>query len=129
MTQDKKQEFTRRLSCCNRGGMVVVMYEILFAYLEEAQEAQGKDYPGFKSAIGKAQNVLRRFMDDLDFTYPVSGELFAIYQFANKRLSLAVSRNSRKDVEDVQRILKNLYDGFQEAAKQDTSEPDRKSVV
>lgn len=123
MTQDKKQEFTRRLSCCNRGGMVVIMYEILFAYLEDAIGAWEKDYEGFKSAVGKAQNVLRRLMDDLDFSYPVSGELYVIYQFANKQLSLAVVRNRREDVEDMQRILKNLYDGFAEAAQQDDSEP------
>ena len=42
MTQEKKQEFTRRLSCCNRGEMIVIMYDILMSYLDEALEAQEK---------------------------------------------------------------------------------------
>ena len=40
MKDEKKQEFTRRLSCCNRGEMIIIIYDILFSYLEEAQEAQ-----------------------------------------------------------------------------------------
>ena len=35
MTQEKKQELTRRLTYCNRGEMVVIMYDILFAYLDD----------------------------------------------------------------------------------------------
>ena len=42
MTQEKKQEFTRRLSCCNRGEMIVIIYDILFSHLEDALAAQEK---------------------------------------------------------------------------------------
>lgn len=123
MTQEKKQEFTRRLSCCNRGGMVVVMYDILFAYLEDAKASHPEDYAGFKSAVGKAQQVLRRLMDDLDFTYPIAGSLYRAYQFVNKHLSMAVCKNEVQNIQDAQRILGNLYEGFVEAARQDTSAP------
>ncbi len=123
MTQEKKQEFTRRLSCCNRGGMVVVMYDILFAYLEDAEESHPKDYGAFKASVGKAQQVIRRLMDDLDFTYPIAGSLYGAYQFANKHLSLAVCKNGVQNVRDAKRVLGNLYEGFVEAARQDTSEP------
>ncbi len=123
MTQEKKQEFTRRLSCCNRGGMVVIMYDILFAYLEDAKASHSEDYAAFKGSVGKAQQVLRRLMDDLDFTYPVAGSLYGAYQFANKHLALAICKNEVQNVQDAQRVLKNLYEGFVEAARQDTSEP------
>ncbi len=73
MTQEKKQEFTRRLSYCNKGEMIVIIYDILFAYLEEALKAKEEDkYEEFKNATNRAQQVVRRLMDDLDNTSPGS---------------------------------------------------------
>lgn len=124
MTQEKKQEFTRRLSYCNRGEMIVIIYDILFVYLEEALNAKEEDkYEDFKNATNRAQQVLRRLMEDLDFTYPVSTNLYALYQFVNKLLAMAVCKNTSQNIQDAQRVLKNLYEGFVEAAKQDSSEP------
>lgn len=124
MTQEKKQEFTRRLTCCNRGEMIVIMYDILFAYLEDGVRAkEEQDYQEFKNAVGKASQVVSRLMEDLDFHYEISGSLYAEYQFVNKLLAMAVCKNTAKNLLDAQQVLKNLYDAFQEAAQQDTSEP------
>jgi len=109
MTQEKKQEFTRRLTCCNRGEMIVIMYDMLFAYLEDGVRAkEEQDYQGFKNAVGKASQVVGRLMEDLDFHYEISGSLYAVYQFLNKLLAMAVCKNTAQ----------NLLD-----AQQDTSEP------
>ena len=95
MTQEKKQEFTRRLSCCNRGEMVVILYDILFSYLDEALCAQENgNYAEFRDAAAKAGQVVRRLMEDLDFTYPIAGELYPLYQFVSKLLALAVCKNT-----------------------------------
>jgi flagellar protein FliS len=124
MTQEKKQEFTRRLTCCNRGEMIVIMYDILFAYLEDGVRAkEERDYQGFKNAVGKASQVVSRLMEDLDFNYEISGNLYAEYQFVNKLLAMAVCKNTAQNLLDAQQVLKNLYDAFKEAAQQDTSEP------
>ena len=85
MTQEKKQEFTRRLSCCNRGELIVIMYDILFTYLDDGIEAnENGDYQEFKRNAGLAQQVVRRLMDDLDFNYEIAGSMYAEYQFVNK---------------------------------------------
>ena len=56
MNSNLKQEFTRRLTQCNKGELIVIMYDIVFAYIEEAQKAnEQSDYEGFKNAIRKAQ--------------------------------------------------------------------------
>lgn len=124
MKDEKKQEFTRRLSCCNRGEMIIIIYDILFSYLEEAQEAQkAGNYEGFKDSVHKAQQVVRRLMGTLDFTYPVSKDLHALYRFINELLALAIVKNTEQNIIDAKKVLKNLYDGFWEAAQHDTSEP------
>ena len=124
MTQEKKQEFTRRLTCCNRGEMIVIMYDILFAYLEDGIQAkEEEDYQAFKQAVKHAEQVLGRLMEDLDFSYEISGSLYAEYRFVNQLLAMAICKNTAQNLRDAQRILENLYDAFQEAARQDTSGP------
>ena len=124
MTQEKKQEFTRRLSCCNRGEMIVILYDSLFTYLDDAIAAKEQGtYEEFRESAGKAGQVVHRLMDDLDFTYPIASELYPAYQFVSKLLALAVCKNTADSLKDAKRVLKNLYDGFTEAAKQDSSGP------
>lgn len=124
MTLEKKQEFTRRLSCCNRGEMIVILYDILFTYLDDAIAAKEQGtYEEFRESAGKAGQVVHRLMDDLDFTYPIASELYPAYQFVSKLLALAVCKNTADSLKDAKRVLKNLYDGFTEAAKQDSSGP------
>ncbi|MEG0961354.1 MAG: flagellar protein FliS [Lachnospiraceae bacterium] len=124
MNREKKQDFTRRLSCCNRGEMIIIIYDILFTYLDDAIQAHEKqDYEGFKNSVRKAQQVVRRLMGTLNFQYPISKELDALYRFINELLALAVVKNTNQNIIDAQKVLKNLYDGFWEAAQQDTSEP------
>ena len=119
-----KQEFTRRLSCCNRGQMIVIMYDILFTYLDDGIQAkEAGDYEAFKDAVRHAQQVICRLQDDLDFKYEIAGSLYAEYQFVNKLLSMAVCKNTSKNLQDAKNILGNLYDAFVEASHQDTSEP------
>lgn len=124
MKDEKKQDFTRRLSCCNRGEMIIIIYDILFSYLEDALEAhKNEDYKEFKDSIHKAQQVVRRLMGTLDFNYPVSKDLHALYRFINELLSMAIVKNTSQNIIDAKKVLQNLYDGFWEAAQHDTSEP------
>ena len=38
MDNELKQDLTRRLSQCNRGGLILVMYDIYFAYSDDAKK-------------------------------------------------------------------------------------------
>ena len=39
MKKEQIMDFTRRISQSNRGGLVIVIYDIFFAYIEDAKEA------------------------------------------------------------------------------------------
>ena len=43
MKNELKQDFTRRLSQCNAGEMIVIIYDILFTYLADVKEAHEED--------------------------------------------------------------------------------------
>ena len=56
MKQEQVQIFTRRISQSNKSGLVVIVFDIIFAYIKEAKEClSADDYEGFKEALKKAQ--------------------------------------------------------------------------
>lgn len=124
MDNIQKQEFTRRISNSNRGQMIVVIYDIFFAYAKEAEQCYEKgEHEAFLEALRKSMEAVIQLRDGLNFKYEISRELYPLYQFAVKQLSTCFYKNNTEGLVAAQKVLKNLYLGFVEAAKQDTSEP------
>lgn len=124
MDNTQKQEFTRRISNSNRGEMIVVIYDIFFAYANEAEQYyEQKKQEEFKTAVRKAQAAVTQLRDALDFKYPIAKELYPLYQFALEQLASCFYKNNTDGLEVAKKVLSKLYQSFVEVAKQDTSEP------
>lgn len=124
MDSSLKKDFTRRLSQCNRGGMIVVIYDILFAYMQEAEDAhESGNHAEMKEAIRKSQNVLDELMKSLNFAYEISSNLHAIYVFCKNELARSLYENRMDGLREADKLLKRLYEAFKEAARQDVSAP------
>lgn len=124
MKQEQIQDFTRRISQSNRGALVVVVYDIIFAYIKDAEDALAcDDYEGFKEGLAKAGKGVDELMHSLDFQYEISKNLYSLYVFAKETMAKAVIKKSAKELSDVKEVLMNLYTAFGEAAKQDHSNP------
>lgn len=124
MQKEQILDFNRRLSQCNRGELVVITYDIMFAYMKDAAEAMAEsEHEALKTAIHKAQAALGRLIATLDFAYPISRDLYTLYQFCNRELSRALYENRPDGLCEAEKILKKLYGSFVEVAKQDTSGP------
>ncbi len=124
MKNEQIRDFTRRLSQCNKGEMIVIIYDIYFAYAKDAKEAyQEGSHDYFKHSIHKAQDVLTQLMGDLDFAYPLAKNLYALYLYARNSLSTALYKNNLDPLLEAERIMLRLYDSFREAARSDTSGP------
>ncbi len=124
MDREKKQEFTRRISSSNRGGIIVVVYDIYFAYEQEARACFEKgDRESYHEALRKARQAVTVLRDALDFTYPIARELYPLYQYAIRQLSTCFYRRDTEGILAANKVLKGLYGSFVEAARQDTSEP------
>ena len=119
-----KQDFTRRLSQCNKGEMIVIMYEIVFVYLDEAKEAHNKnDYSAYKTAIKKAIDSIDTLIHALNFAYDISKQLYSLYVYSKRALAKAIYQNKIDGIIEAEGVLKRLYNSFQEVAKSDTSAP------
>jgi len=124
MESSLKQEFTRRLSQCNHGEMIVIMYDIAFAYIEEAKQAhENNEYEAYKQAIRQAIATVDTLINALDFKYKISKELYKLYMFSKTSLSKSIYQNRLDGVLEAEKVLKRLYTSFCEAAKSDTSGP------
>lgn len=123
---DKEQitDFTRRISLCNRGELVVIMYDIFFAYIEDAKEAyKAEDRNAYKEALRRSQRALDELMAALDFKYDLAKNLYSIYLFCKDSLAKAMYKRDMADIEITEHLMRKLYDGFVNAAKEDTSAP------
>lgn len=124
MKDSLKQDFQRRLSQCNKGEMIVIMYDIVFAYLDEAREAYAtENYDDYKTAIKNGQKAVESLINALDFSYDISKELHPLYVTCRNLLAKAIYQNRLDGIEEAEKILKRLYSSFCEAAKSDTSGP------
>ena len=63
MNREQVKDFTRRISQCNRGGMIVVIYDIFFAYVTEAEDAfSRKENEQFQESVRKAEKCIDELM-------------------------------------------------------------------
>lgn len=124
MDSGLKRDFTLRLSQCNKGEMVVIIYDILFAYLDDVKKAHADgDREAMKTGIRNAQRVLDELTGSLDFTYKLSNNLYSLYVFCKNELAKTMYQNRLDGVDEAEKILRRLHGSFKEVARQDTSRP------
>ena len=88
MNNELKRDFTRRLSQCNKRGMIIIIYDIFFTYTQDAKNAlEEKNREEFKQSIKKATKTLDELIGALDFNYELSAQLYSIYLFCKNELA------------------------------------------
>ena len=56
--KEQIMDFTRRISQSNRGGLVIVIYDIFFAYMEDTKEAHDNgEWENYKTALRNASKL------------------------------------------------------------------------
>lgn len=124
MTNEKKQEYTLKISQANRSQMVVLIYDIARDYIKEAREALAEEkYPEFRDAVNYVQKCVNELICGLDFEYDLSLSLLQLYAYCNRELIRCLIKRSDECLLHVENTLRPLQESFIEVAKQDTSEP------
>ena len=124
MKEETMKIFTARISEANRSELVVIMYDIIFASIEEAEELLKKgDESGFHREVSRAQKTLRELMATLDMQYEISKQLMSLYIYANRFIIDALRLKSAEPLSEALHVLRPLGKSFKEVAKQDSSPP------
>lgn len=124
MNKEKKQEFTARVVNANRSELIVIMYDLIFTYMEDARADYEKDdWEAVKVDFDHMETVIRRLVQDLNHSYKVADELYALYQFCLRQLALAKVKKELTGMENAKAVLDNLYVGMKGMAKEDDTSP------
>lgn len=124
MNQEEKKQFTLRIVNANKSQLIVVLYDILFVYLKDVRNAYEKqDKECFQKDIKRAKACVLELIKALNLRYEVAVRLLELYDYITHKLRVMEARYQIKDLNEVETILKELYEAFLEMEKKDASEP------
>lgn len=124
MTQEMKKEFTLRISQANKTELVLIIYEILLGYLQDAKVAiEEKDATQKRAGIGKIRGCINELIGSLHFEYEPAGELLELYVYCSKELVQASLHDSIESLLHVESIITKLKDAYESIKGEDKSGP------
>lgn len=124
MIKEKRQEFAARITQANRSELVVITYEIILTYIEEAYKLHAEgNLEQFADSTKSAQKFLLELMESLDFKYDISKELLPLYIYVNKQLITAIMKDSVEPLDSAKVVLTKLMGGFEKVRDEDNSKP------
>lgn len=117
MTNEKKQEYTRRISQANSTDMVVVIYDIALNYIEEAKEAlSDKNYSNLNNLGINIRKCINELIGSLNYEYSPSGELLQLYIFCSRQLVEATNKRDMEALVRIESIISKLRDAYAQIA-------------
>lgn len=124
MTDEQKQQFTRRITNANKTEMIVILLEMVLTYTEDAKKAlDNRDTELLKKEIGRAKNCLKELQNSINFENDLAMNYFEIYLFLRRELSRAAVAGNKAALDNVCNIVSEIHETYQEISKADTSRP------
>ena len=124
MKKEKKQEFTLRITRANKTQMIVILYDMVLVYLEDALEAfEQNDYKEYKWNIERGKDCIDELLNSLHMEYEIAGILRGLYFFYKRELTTAAIQNKKELVQQVMEMIKELKVSYEQVAARDTSAP------
>ena len=87
MTQEQKQEFTRRISQENHSGLILVLCDIFHTYSSDAIAAyETNDMTTYLQTVGQARRTLQELIDCFSKEDVLGRKVIAIFRFIYGKL-------------------------------------------
>lgn len=124
MDKEIIQQYTARISQCNKSQLVVVVYEAMIDYIKSGKASyEAGDVTEFISDMKHAQNLLADLMGALNYQYEISNQLFSLYLFWNKQISTAIVKKNTESLERIENMMIKMKDAFLKVSSEDKSAP------
>lgn len=122
MDKEKKQEFTVRITNANRSELVVILYDMILAYIDEAKTfLKNGNQEQFHEELKKAQDCVKELISALDKQYEIASELARLYLYVNRTLTRVMIKPEEELIVSAENVIKGLRESFEQIAKQDDS--------
>jgi flagellar protein FliS len=124
MTQEKKQEYTLKITQANKTQMITILYEMVIDYISDAEEAMNAGQRDMASRnIQYAQNVIDELTRSVNLKMELGRMLHTLYIFFKKELTAADVRGSAGRLTRVKQNFKALHAAYKEIESEDKSAP------
>ncbi|WP_029231471.1 flagellar export chaperone FliS [Butyrivibrio sp. VCB2006] len=124
MTQEKKQEYTLRITQANKTQMITILYEMVIDYICDAKAAMTlAQYDIADRNLGYAQNVVDELIRSVNRKYELGRLLHRLYIFSKKELTAAGVQKSVNRLSKVEQNFRALHAAYKEIENEDTSAP------
>ena len=124
MTSEVKQQFTLRITQANSTELVVILYEMLLAYLQESEEAlEVSDKAAFREGLRKTRGCLNELISSLHMEYEPAPALMQLYLFCLRRLAAGEGKGELQPLREVEQVMRPLHDAYSQIASQNNSGP------
>ncbi|MBE5832247.1 MAG: flagellar protein FliS [Butyrivibrio sp.] len=124
MTQERKKEYTLRITQANKTQMITILYEMVLDYMKEARDAISvgdKEQAALK--LGYAQSCIDELIRSVNLNIDLGKMLHQIYIFSKKELMVAGINSSIHRIWKVEQNFKTLHAAYKELEREDKSAP------
>ncbi|MCL2253037.1 MAG: flagellar protein FliS [Lachnospiraceae bacterium] len=124
MSNEKKQEYTLKITQANKTQLIVILYEMALAYMNEAKEAfAAENHKEFRQSLSRTRGCINELIASLHFEYEIAIRILELYMFITKELARAEVRMSIENVDNAMKIIDNLLKAYRELSLKDQSLP------
>lgn len=124
MNKEAVQSFTARITQASRSELVVILYEIILAKIEEAEKHfKENNLAEYDRELKGAQKSVSELMACLNYKYKISYDLLSLYLYTSRHIITAIIKQDPHTLQYAKSILQKLLIGFEEVSKADNSGP------
>lgn len=124
MTDEQKQEFTRKISNANKTSMIVILYEMVLVYVGDAKKAlKAQDKESLHREIQRAKACIKELQNSLNFENNLAVNYFEIYLYLRRELSRADVAGNITALDNVCDIVTELHETYLKISEADISKP------
>lgn len=119
MTENPYQKYKEEaVMTMTQGEMLLLLYDELLKRLRTAElMLEKEDYKNFDGQSERAAAIVRYLRDVLNFDYPISMELYRMYDFFLVKISRIKASRKAEQIGELKQLVQELRDAFGEAEK------------
>ena len=125
MTDELKKEFTLKITQANSTELIVILYDMILVYMEEATEFwEQKDREEYLNSLRKIRNCIGELMDSLNHDYEIARNMYSLYVFFLKEIVKAqTTKEGVKHMENIKPMIESLREAYNQIAVENKSGP------
>ncbi len=129
MTDELKQQFTRRITNANKSELIVILCDMFDIYVSDAKTAiENGNQAVFKNNIRYARAVLSELIDSLNLEYELARNIYQLYRFVERYLIKADIKLDKTYLIPCLNIMRKMNESYEKIAKIDPSGPVMKNT-